>query len=135
MTITAKSMKRRIISRSIMRQLATESILALGRFRQTGQPPSHEDSPLLMDIWQRVRNRVLERGVNARIYRGDVGMALRITVSTVWDDQNRLKKFMAYDAGSGSLLLVGDMNGPVFSSSVVQATADKQPQTNTKTLS
>ena len=130
MTITVKNIERRRRSRGVRRQLATESIFALARLRQTGQTPTQAYSPLLLWLWQRARDLALVRGAKAHIYVGPVGMALRITVSALWDDQNKLSKFMVYDAGTGSLLLVGDMNGPLFSPLAVQATTKTQSPTN-----
>lgn len=138
MTITVKAIQRRKLSRGVRRQLAAESVFALVRLRQTGQPPTHEDSPLPMCIWQRVLERVLERGAEAHIYLGDVGIALRITVSALWDDQNSLSKFMVYDAGVGNLLLVGDMAGPVFPGckpSTAHAAIENPNETNLQAIS
>ena len=130
-----KKVKRRNLHKRLKRQLVTESIFAMGRFRQTGQSPTQEDSPLLMCIWRRARDHILEGNATAIFNVHGVGMGLRVTAIELRDDQNRLSKFTAYDASIGSLLLVGDMNGPVFPSSAVQATTENQPQNNTKIIS
>ena len=129
-----KKVKSRNLNKRLKRQLANESIFAMVRFRQTGQSPTQEDSPLLMCIWKRGRDHILEGNATAVFNVHDVGMGLRVTAIELQNDQNKPRKFILYDAGVGSLLLVGDMSGPVFSSSVVQTTTKNQPQTITKDI-
>jgi hypothetical protein len=101
-------------------QLATESLFALMRLRKTGQRPTHEDSPVLMDLWKWMLYRIMTSGnINeCRICAGyqklGAGRTFRFSVTALWDDENRLSKFLVYEVVSGSLLLAGDMNGPVF---------------------
>lgn len=128
----------------LKKQLAIESVFALVRLRQTGQQPTHEDSPLLMDIWQWMLFRILAGGQTTERLRHSgyqkygLGKAFSFSVTSSWDDKSRLIKFLVYDITSGSLLLVGDMNGPVFharKSSAVQAASENQSQTNEKATS
>lgn len=128
----------------LKKQLAIESVFALVRLRQTGQQPTHEDSPLLMDIWQWMLFRILaggqatERLRHSGYQKFGLGKAFSFSVTSLWDDKNRLIKFLVYDITSGSLLLVGDMNGPVFHArkpSAVQAASENQSQTNEKAIS
>lgn len=129
---------------SLKNQLAIESVFSLVRLRKTGQQPTHEDSPLLMDVWQWMLFRILaggpvtERRVQGGYKKFGSGKAFNFSVTSLWDYQNRLIKFLMYDVTSGSLLLVGDVNGPVFhvpKPPAVQVTPENQSQTNEKDIS
>ena len=128
----------------LKKQLVIESVFALVRLRQTGQQPTHEDSPLLMDMWQWVLFRILagnqatERLIHSGYQKCGFGKAFNFSVTSLWDDKSRLVKFLVYDITSGSLLLVGDVNGPVFhfrKPSAVLAVTENYSQTNEKAIS
>lgn len=100
-------------AKDLKRQLATESLQALIRLRQTGQPPSSDDSPLLMAIWQAARDAFIAEGPS-RCRFAHRHQSLQFLVTTSWGVDNDLLKFLLHDKLTGSLLLVGDANGPVF---------------------
>lgn len=120
-------------TKNLKRQLATESIFALVRLRQTGQPPTQEDSLLLMDVWKQTLDFIVAGGPITQPKIRGYGNALRFYVTAFWDDKKRLTKFVLHDIITGSLLLAGDMNGPVFptrKSSTIQTAIQNQKEIN-----
>lgn len=93
--------------------LALESLRALACLRKTGEAPTDVTAPRLMAIWRGARDRLTGVGTNRAVstytFKG-----MRFQVSAIYGRDGRLHRFYLRDYFSGTLVLAGDDNGPVF---------------------
>ena len=105
-------MKKAALS-DLKRTLVWESLLALARYRKTGEAPTDANAPNLMAIWRTARKRLttvgLDHAVCVVVHRG-----MRFHVSSIYGQDGRLHRFFLRDYFSGALVLTGDDDGPVF---------------------